>query len=573
MSETDDPNGDGEGVWSPDIEHAFQEALELFPPCGRRKTILQGEGAGKMYGRNELIARHIFMRTGKMRTRKQVSSHIQVLARRKLRAESGSRGAETDSVSPASSINASSIGIGRTSRPDSAMSGIHYQIETTPAHQQMTTNGHAPAAHPVTNFYDVWADRPIVTQKIRLVEFSAFIEHRLRKPQPPPPPPHVIANGAHNGNPPASLSQALAASLATSAAAAADTGDQTNFGQTTTHVGNHQSQMSQSPTECSVTNQSRPQQHQIPSLPLASNHHLSAQFNQASAYQHLNGHQNHQSNSHFNDNHQQTIISHQNDLLLTTANYNNINGHHNGDNHHHLHHHHHHHHLQPNSVGFVRHPYVKIDYRQSTGTQANKLEEIAIGQIQDKFPEIGDPDGLFQRGPSDAFFLVKFWADLNTDHEFNQFEDQNSYFGFSSHFETIDPYKDIICSTKACSYGLQVVEKVEKIYGAFNSSNGRYSYDIDRSPMCEFMTQFIKKLRQLPTTTLMNSVLENFTVLQVVTSESTSEILLCLAYVFEIASPKQNNGSQYHVYKLSKGGADGTSPSLQPPMHTITMSP
>lgn len=474
-SPSDGADGDGEGVWSPDIEECFREALQLFPPCGRRKHILQDEGGGKMYGRNELIARHIKMKTGKLRTRKQVSSHIQVLARRKAKSDVHQGGHSSNGVSP----SPSSIGSG--GQPQSASSlrqdeqihqQLHLQLHPNPPHtiqyqphhhhhnhhshqqqqqkqqQQQAIAAVAAAAmcHPVASvtagsFYpaavnqtsatttattttptDLWLDRPIVTSKIRLVEFSAYLEHN----------------------------------------------------------------------------------------------------------------------------------------------------------------------------------YIQIDYRHpsfarhylSAHQQRQMLESIDIKQIQDKFPGFlttpgsGSGLGYMDRGSADAFYLVKFWADLGATSNFSttdpssMFEDQ-CQFNFSSQFETIEQYKSLTCSIKACSYGFQVVEKVEKLFGTYNQANGRYVYSLNRSPMCEFMIQFVRKLRQLPMLNQMNSVLENFTVVQVIESDTTSnnnllmpnghhnnnnnhhhqhhhskpEVLLCLAYVFEVASTEQQaalNGPSYHVYKLTK---------------------
>lgn len=59
------------------------------------------------------------------------------------------------------------------------------------------------------------------------------------------------------------------------------------------------------------------------------------------------------------------------------------------------------------------------------------------------------------------------------------------------------------------------MEKVETEHGRYES-NGRYAYRIESSPMCEYMITFINKLKQLPEKSLQNSVLENFSVLQVI---------------------------------------------------------
>ncbi|XP_017685652.1 transcriptional enhancer factor TEF-3 isoform X2 [Chiroxiphia lanceolata] len=125
------------------------------------------------------------------------------------------------------------------------------------------------------------------------------------------------------------------------------------------------------------------------------------------------------------------------------------------------------------------------------------LEAVDIRQIYDKFPEKkGGLKELFERGPANAFFLVKFWT------EYARYE------------------------------------------------NGHYSYRIHRSPLCEYMINFIHKLKHLPEKYMMNSVLENFTILQVVTNRDTQETLLCIAYVFEVST--SDHGAQHHIYRLVK---------------------
>ncbi|PIK51789.1 putative transcriptional enhancer factor TEF-1 isoform X9 [Apostichopus japonicus] len=172
------------------------------------------------------------------------------------------------------------------------------------------------------------------------------------------------------------------------------------------------------------------------------------------------------------------------------------------------------------------------------------LEAIDVRQIYDKFPEKkGGLKDLYDKGPPEAFYLVKFWADLNT----TLSEDTSAFYGVSSLFESTEDMT-ISCSTKVCSFGKQVVEKVESENPRFE--NNRYMYRINRSPMCEYMVNFIHKLKHLPEKYMMNSVLENFTILQVVTNRDTLETLLCIAFVFEVSTSE--HGAQHHIYRLVK---------------------
>ncbi|XP_035238464.1 transcriptional enhancer factor TEF-5 isoform X4 [Anguilla rostrata] len=405
-------DGDAEGVWSPDIEQSFQEALAIYPPCGRRKIILSDEG--KMYGRNELIARYIKLRTGKTRTRKQVSSHLQVLARRKSR--------EIQSKLKAMNLD---------------------QASKDKALQNMAALSSA-----------------------QIVSASVMKSQLPPLPQPPYPPPARFWPGPIPGQPGPSQ-------------------DIKPFAQTP-----YPNLTGPIPTPISTY---EPLPTPLPPAATA-----------VPVWQ------------------DRTIASSKLRMLEYSAFME----------------------VQRDQDTYSKHLFVHIGQTNPSYSDP-LLEAVDIRQIYDKFPEKkGGLKELYEKGPQNAFFLVKFWADLNSS---GMQDGPGSFYGVSSQYSSTENMT-ITVSTKVCSFGKQVVEKVETEYARMEG--GRCVYRIHRSPMCEYMINFIHKLKHLPEKYMMNSVLENFTILQVVTNRDTQETLLCIAFVFEVSTSE--HGAQYHVYRLVK---------------------
>uniref|UniRef100_A0A674MWZ5 TEA domain transcription factor 3 n=1 Tax=Takifugu rubripes TaxID=31033 RepID=A0A674MWZ5_TAKRU len=439
---------DGEGVWSPDIEQSFQEALAIYPPCGRRKIILSDEG--KMYGRNELIARYIKLRTGKTRTRKQVSSHIQVLARKRVREyqssiKVGSRWSDSPFLCSHTLFSFPFL------RSVFCQVSSHIQVLAKRKSREIQTKLKA------MNLDQVSKDKAL--QTVANLSSAQIVSASVMKPQTPFPP-AVFWPGPMPGQPGHSQ-------------------DIKPFVQPpyTTLPTSHPASISYEPMS--------------PPRPAAIT---------APVWQ------------------DRTIASSKLRLMEYSA-------------------------FLETQKDRETYKHLFVHIGPSNPSYSDPLlESIDVRQIYDKFSEKkGGLKELYEKGPRNAFFLVKFWADLSSDTE----EGSNVFYGVSSQYSGTENIT-ISVSTKVCSFGKQVVEKVETEYARMEG--GKYMFRIHRSPMCEYMINFIHKLKHLPEKYMMNSVLENFTILQVVSNRETQETLLCIAFVFEVSTSE--HGAQYHVYRL-----------------------
>ncbi|KAI0303472.1 TEA/ATTS domain family-domain-containing protein [Multifurca ochricompacta] len=75
--------GGNEAIWDEELHAALIEALNIYPPMGRQRIrpVHNGGEGHTSLGRCQLIQQYLMQKTGKNRTRKQISSRIQRLRR------------------------------------------------------------------------------------------------------------------------------------------------------------------------------------------------------------------------------------------------------------------------------------------------------------------------------------------------------------------------------------------------------------------------------------------------------------------------------------------------------------
>ncbi|UJR15931.1 hypothetical protein I4U23_002851 [Adineta vaga] len=487
---------EAEGIWSADIEQSFMEALAIYPPCGRRKIILTEEG--KMYGRNELVARYIKIRTGKIRTRKQVSSHLQVLAKRRskeiqlLRNDKAAQQIILERLKQYTSAEIVSLNSEQINTDNDSYSDdneeIKKQKKPSPVKnllQPMSMDEHSIKVIPTlpNNLDHIKANEDLPLKTPVLKKHTVKKEIPINKINVPIPP-------MTNNSMPLYL-------------------------QTSSTVYTH------------GTGRSRCSSNASSSSPLSSGSTGSQTITMANSsiypYAVIG-------DEHFRLYDLSAVVEIKRNVS-TTPHQSLI--------------------YPPSEIySTEQHDLIRLYANDIRMKNIHAFETISIDQIFDKFPRNDGLKDLFERNPDGPFYLIKFWADVPMLQPIASAMNIRDESIFTSFAYTSSTNRPIHISTRLCSFGKQVLEKVDTSKIPQIDPFQQFVHRFDRTPLCEYMVQFIQKLRSLPNAYMMNSVLENFTVLQVIKCLDNNErLLLCLAFVFEIAMPDVG-GPQYQVYKL-----------------------
>ncbi|KAI3386751.1 hypothetical protein SNEBB_004753 [Seison nebaliae] len=415
-------NDNTEGVWSTDIEQSFQEALVLYPPCGRRKIILSDDN--KMYGRNELIARYIQQQTGKYRSRKQVSSHIQVLAKRRHKELQSST--DLDALSKTKALE--KLSAMSSSQIVSALHGqrLHSENPNNLSLSISSSNGNCidinEALTPPYSFHDISPN-----------QLNDNLKNNLTLP----------------------ISQL-------------------------TNIKMEPSSKTNTMKRCNdkeiITNG------------------ISSQYMVLESY---------------------SIYA-----ILYDGVYD----------------------IPANSQENVEQIH-EIIYFNNERYRNQAFETIDVNVIKDKFPEEIHKNLTNDKNQISNTYLMKFWGNL----EFNS--NLIKEYAVDTNLSTTYPMINCIeCSTKICSFGEQVIEKIETQYVDANQENDRYFFRISHSVICDYIVSFLERLKRLNEKKRMNDVLENFSILQTVREKSSLKTFLSIAYIFEVSTTNMCTYPQ--IYRL-----------------------
>jgi transcriptional enhancer factor len=413
---------EAEGIWSADIEQSFLEALAIYPPCGRRKIILTEEG--KMYGRNELVARYIKIRTGKTRTRKQVSSHLQVLAKRRskeiqsLRNDKAAQQVILERLKQYTSAEIVSMNKEEIDSDDESCSDDNDEPKKKKLPSPIKNllppipmNEHSTKTNQLLKDDFILSPQTSIIKKNTIKKVSPIVyKHGKGRSR--------CSSNASSSSPLSSGSTASQNLMITNSTISpfAIIGDE-NF------------RLYDLNTFAEIKRAIGPT-------------HPSLIYPSTEAYS-----------------------IHQHDLLRLHAND-----------------------IQMKNI--------------------HTFETISIDQIFDKFPRYDGLKDLFENNPDGSFFLIKFWADVSLSSSMTNAMNIRDELFFTSYTYASCSNRPIHVATRLCSFGKQVLEKVETSEHPQRDQFDQFIYRFDRSPLCDYMVQFIQKLRSLPNTYMMNSVLE-----------------------------------------------------------------